>query len=823
MRRGHRVEQIAQHDHGLGVVAQELGQDARALQHQRAALVRLVHDGGEATEELGLLFVVAFSRGVRFERAQSLHVFARLEHARPRFGGAIVAHHSLLERAGDAAVEFGLQLRVLLELGAPSEQGDEIAVATRSIVHVAQVVEHEPVVRHQVEGVGEVLRRSVQIGELLVGDLAHAREHRRALGFGRDVGSIGQGREQPVPLLAPHVDALHPIERLEVSGVVVQEAGAGLVRTLVVTERLLEAVGEDAQERCALGGARRSIDARPEQRHGVGVVAGRQERIEQGVTDRVLVRREVARDTQRGDRAVEITPSGGVDIGQPALDRDLCFRIGRRQGLAFEQRHQLVPGLGPLERPRERVANPRVSGVELRGRAPAAQGRRGVVQLRFGHARRPRQPVLLRARRGVGIARGVQPERAHPDEVFGLGQLGLDPCQGLGVGGCQRQDLSSARRGFVESAVGGQRRHHLLEAWQALLGRERRRDDLERSWDIRVSPDFTVECDQRLGRACIATAQQRLEADDGVFDLSRREVGFAQFPTSLVRPFGVTRRREVTHPAQGQEFGSALRLGQALQQFESAVVSRDRVEGSLAVGHAVLRRNDLGHLVQGIRGPSAVALGRARIARGLGASQQQGRRLVQHGEVTRRLGERHLERREAAVQIREAVRSELGQLAQQRDATRGIRFGARLHLVQRGGRLQVASGLVHFASPVDGGHKAGVGFEGLAIEAHGLVGTTQRLVPDLTRLEMDASEHAGVRAGLGQRQAAALEHGREASWVVRFLEQRLEPNGRVVVRRAPAQCLLVERRRASLIAEVSVDQLPRFGQRRGRRGRVRMT
>ena len=813
------VEQIAQHRHRV-LGAQELRrQHVRALDEEIAGVFRR-GDLGEAREQRLELVRRRAASGAVDEGAQRLLVLSHAEDLLPRLGGGVLVAHARLEDARDASIELGADRRVRLQLSAPAQQLHEVAVASGAIVDVAERVERSRVARGEVERLRVVLSGAIEVADPLVGEGAHAGEDLRALFGLPDLGAVGERLQQAIPALCRRVDALHAGEHVEVARLLIEEARGHLERALDVPKLLVEHRREDAQQADALG-ACRAVDALPQQRHRLAEAAELEQHIAELVARGLVVRQQLAQLLKGVRRGGEVLPSLTVQAREPAEDLRLGVRVERRDRVALEHLHELVPALELLEELAERRARVGVRRVERGDGAPGVGRAVEVAHLVGAERGDLTQPLLARVDGQPRHPRGGQQQVAQLLPGAAPAQLILEERERVRARGVHLQQLVGALGGARAIALRDEHVHHLAQARRALLRSEAGDRDAERARDVRPATDLPVQLDQPLGGGRVADVEERLEAHDGVLGLPCVDVGLAESAPHLHRAGGVRRRPQEGDPAHGQQVRARDLERRLLEQRDRPVVIGGRVERGLCVRDRVLRRDALGHLVEQIGRLASVPVARRRRAVLLRAAQEHRGEIVHHAEVARRVAERVPERADRALEIRQALGPQVRELAQQRDAPREVRLGRGLELVELRGRLQVPRGAVDLSRRVDRGHELRVELERSPVVEHGAIGPLKALLVELPELQLDGRARPRIAARLERRLGASLEQFREASRVARLLGERLEALERLGRRRAALERPLVERDAARAIPERAEREVGGFEERLRARSRVR--
>ncbi len=379
-----------------------------------------------------------------------------------------------------------------------------------------------------------------------------------------------------------------------------------------------------------------------------------------------------------------------VDRRQAPVDLRLRLRVRDGERFPLQHRDEIVPALRGREQPLEGHTRFPIRRIERRDAAPGADRSVEVVELGLAERRDLLEPLLARVGGEPAHPRRDQERLAQRRVVAALAAGVLDQRERLWVGGIHRQDLLRVARGALDVASVAERGHQLAQVREPLVRREPSHGHAERAQRVLLAPRFAVEIDEALGRLGVALLQQPLETRDRVVDLTGLQIRLRQ-PLAPVR--GLRSVRGVSqegHPAGRQPLRLAELVGDALQQPERAVVVRLGVERRLQIAEAVLRRDLLGDLVEEIR--CAVPIGGCdqRVLGALGATEVDAGEVVHDLEVSRRVGERALERPRGALRVVELLGLHVGELAPEGDAPAGVDLGLGLFLQQRRGGFHVA-------------------------------------------------------------------------------------------------------------------------------------
>jgi hypothetical protein len=286
--------ELGQHAHEVGDRLRRAGeprmQQAGAFEQQVAAPLAVRLERCEPRQDVDQRLDLIVRERVLLECEQRFVVLLDLQQLAPGVDRAVVVAQPLPEDLRDTPVQLRARIGVALDQHALAQQLDQVVEAIAALVQLAQRVQQLRLLGREVDRAREQIARALDVVQLGLGDLRHARQDRRRLRAAAGRRLAIERAQQTRVIAARLVEPLHRRERFAIAGRERQHAIVHGERAIDVAELALAQRGDLAQVVQLLRLARRFLDLALEQRQHVVVTGGGEQVFDQRVARGAIVR-----------------------------------------------------------------------------------------------------------------------------------------------------------------------------------------------------------------------------------------------------------------------------------------------------------------------------------------------------------------------------------------------------------------------------------------------------------------------------------------------------------------------------------------------------
>ncbi len=492
-----------------------------------------------------------------------------------------------------------------------------------------------------------------------------------------------------------------------------------------------------------------------------------------------------------------------MDLRDLGDELRLDVRLCRGKRFAIQYLHQLFPFPRLLQQPLQRGTGLDVRRIQRGHRPPGLDGALDFLEPGFADTGNFPQTHLARVHGEPRSPGGAQQQVLELREVPLLAVVNLEKGKRLRIARVQAEDLAVICGRLIDIASGdrflgrggqlgdardavalgpGPRRRGGPHAVARLGGLQPYVEPVRGNRPLattfrrfRLAPrrrwrktGGSVEPLEHFGRLPVALFGYRLQADDGILELSRRPVSLGQAQPPAVELRTLLGRGNIGHPVDGKDVRSSGSLGDLLQQIYRSVVIGGVPERGLEILHRSVIRDRLGDPIEQFGGAPVVGR-RGLLVPGLCPLEQMGRQVVHDLDVSGNRCRRLAQGLDGSLRVAEMLGLQPSQLDQQPGFAFAILLAVGLQIVEPASLLQVARAEDDLPGLVDGDQQAGIQLGGALVVAERLLRPTQMLVqylaepemqqPQIARIGLDRAQHADVvdeKAGQLLMLAAAL-------------------------------------------------------------------